>query len=219
VTESRKIKTAPFRMSFPSILEPRENEETDRKSYQISMLLPPGTDLAPFKAALAAAMATKYGDDKSKWPKLRHGPAEVLKDFENYNATANKPLAGDWAGWALVRASATDKYPPSVVGPIKGSDGKFPRITDSREVYGGRWARATLEAYAWERKDGKGVTFGLLNVQLLKHDSPFGKAVTAPESDFDNASEEWAGSNGNWDASVPPNSATATKANDGDDWN
>jgi hypothetical protein len=216
-TNPRKIKTPPFRMSFPSLLEPREDEETKRKTYQLNMFLPPGVDLSPFKAALVAAMEAEHGTDKSKWPKLKRGPAEVIRDFAAYNADRDKPLAGEWAGWTLIRAGAGEKYPPSIVGPIKGADGKFPRITDAREVYGGRWARATIEAYFYDHKSGgKGVTFGLLNVQLLKHDDPFGKAVTAPEADFENASEEWAGSDGDWGNGEK---APAEKSNSGDDWN
>lgn len=192
---ARKVRTPPFRLSFPWILTPKEDKGDDgkpKKTYQLSMLLPPGADLKPFKAALRAAMAEKFGDDSKKWPNLRHKPDDVIRDFGQYNAGAKKPLAGDWTGWTLVRANAPESYPPGVVGATKGPDGKFPAVRDAREVYGGRWARATIEAFHFAHKGG-GVTFGLKNVQLLKHDTNFSGAVTAPEDDFDNASEEWAG--------------------------
>lgn len=194
---ARKIKTTPFRMSFPQLLTPKEEtndkgEKTGKKSYQLSMLFPPGTDLAPLKVALKAAMQEKHGDDVSKWPDLRHKPVDVIRDFARYNASRKKPLPGDWAGWTLVRANAQESHPPGVVGPTKAANGKFPDVRDMREVYSGRWARASIDAFYFAVKGG-GVSFGLKNVQLLKHDTNFSGAVSAPEGDFDDASKDWAG--------------------------
>ncbi len=221
--KAKKIRTVPGRMSHPNILKPRteKDEETglEKTQYQIALLLPPGTDKAPFMAALKAAMVAKFGPDTSTWPKLKRKPADVIKDFAEYNSERDKPLPGDWTGWLMVRANADVKHPPNVVGPTKGADGKFPKITDEREVYGGRWARATLDAFFYDsKKGGKGVTFGLNNVQLLKHDTNFGGAVTAAEDDFDDASKEWAGDD--WDGGdAAGESKTAANNSDGDDWN
>jgi hypothetical protein len=191
---ARKVKTVPFRMSFPALLAVRVQEENGvkKESYQLNMLFPPGTDHEAHKAALRAAASDKW-PDQTKRPKLKRGPNDVIRDFAEFNAASNKPLPGDWAGWTFIRANANVSHPPAVVGPVKGADGKFPVVKEPREVYGGRWARATLEAFAYDRKDGKGVTFGLLNVQLLKHDTKFGSGVSDPNKDFDNASEEWTG--------------------------
>lgn len=194
----RRVKTVPFRMSFPHLLEPRQpSEDNPRKVYQLAMLFPPGTDMKPVKDAMRAAMIDKYGADQSKWPRLKRGPNDVIRDAKAYSnervADGKKPLAGYDDGWLLLRANATEKFKPSVVGPIKGTNGKFPVITEAREIYAGRWARATIEAFVYERKDGKGITFGLSNVQLLKHDANIGGAVSAPETDFEDAPEEWSG--------------------------
>lgn len=218
---ARKVKTVPFRMSFPNVLTPREDEDSGRKSYQLSMLFPPGTNMDPFKAALKAAMTDKFGDDPSKWPRCKRGPKDVIRDFAEYNREAKKALPGDWAGWVMIRANCADKYPPGVVGPIKGADGKFPRVTDPREVYGGRWARSTIDAYHFDGKKNDGVTFGLKNLQLLKHDSNFGGAQQKAEDDFDNAPEEWAGGEGDdFDKGAADNgNGNGGAANSGGDWN
>jgi hypothetical protein len=217
----RKLKTVPFRMSFPFLLEPKEEEENGvvKRSYQLSMLFPPGTDKAPFNAALKAAMVEKHGEDKSKWPKLKRGPSDVLRDFGEYNSERDKPLPGDWTGWLMVRANANEKFPPNVVGPKKNPDtGKFPVIKDAREVYSGRWARATIDAFFYkDKKGGTGVTFGLKGVQLLKHDSNFSGAVSVAEKDFDDASEEWAGDDAEgWG---DHNATGGDKDDASDDWN
>jgi Protein of unknown function (DUF2815) len=222
--KQKKVRTDPGRMSHPHILRPRteKDEETgiEKTSYQLGLLLPPGTDLQKYKDALKAAMVFKFGPDTSNWPKLKRKPSDVIKNFAEYNAERDKPLPGDWTGWTLIRANADVKHPPNVVGPTKGPDGKFPRITDEREVYGGRWGRATLDAFFYDsKKGGKGVTFGLNNVQVLKHDTNFGGAVSAAEDDFDDASQDWAGDD-NWGDDAPAKGETAASKNsDGDDWN
>jgi len=212
----RKFQSEPFRMSFPALLKPRKNDEGNER-HELTMLYPPGGFEITRKKAMAAmkaAMVEKFGDDQTKWPKLKRKPSDVIRDFAEYNAESNKPLKGDWAGWTMVRANASTKFPPGVVGPVKDASGKFPVITDEREVYGGRWARATLEAFFYDRKDGKGITLGIANVQLLKHDKKFGGAVTAPEQDFDDASDEWAGAGDDYDSGAQQSKATAEDA----DW-
>jgi hypothetical protein len=192
--DARRIKTDFFRMSFPSIVTTRTGDD-GKERYELTMLFPPGKfNKAVYMAAFEAAMSEKYGADKSKWPKLKHKPSDVIRDFAEYNSAANKPLAGDWTGWTMCRAKkSADNGQLSVVGPLRGADGKFPAITDAREVYGGRWARATLDAFVYERKDGKGVSLGLANVQLAQHDNRFGAGSTKPEDDFDNVPAEMLG--------------------------
>jgi len=190
--KARRVRTSKFRMSFPSLLKPRERDDGVPK-YELTMLFPPGLDTKPLMAALAAAMTDKYGP-KADWPKLRRGPKDVIRDFAEYNAESKNPLPGDWKDWTLIRASAGTKFPLQVVGPRKDESGVFPKISDEREVYAGRWAKAMLDGYVYDRKDGRGVTFGLGSVQLLDHDKRFGGGVSKPEEDFeDSSAEEWAG--------------------------
>jgi Protein of unknown function (DUF2815) len=195
----RRLRTVPFRMSFPCLppMPPREDEETGRKTYPLTMLFPPGTDQKPFREALRQAMVHKFGPDKTSWPKIKRTVDDVIVDFEQYNEDSKTPLPGNWAGWIKISANAVvsdSMKPPAVVGPILGADGTFPVITDPREIYGGRWARATIEAYYFNAKNkNSGVTFGLSNVQLLKPDTRFGGDRPAAEKDFDEVRGEMAG--------------------------
>jgi hypothetical protein len=225
----RKVVTVPFRMSFPFLVEPRKDNESGRLTFSLTMLFPPKTDLGVFKTALRAAMAEKFGPDEKKWPNVRHTPREVIRDFEAYNAAAKRPLDGDWKGWTIIRANANpgenNKFAPNIVGPTKGQDGKFPRISDPREIYGGRWASAVIEAYHFSGPKNNGVTFGLRSVQLLKHDNPFGVAFSKPEDDFEDAPEEWSGETddferGQAENAVPMRSGSvpAGGANDASPW-
>lgn len=193
--DPRKVRTPEFRMSFPYLLEPRAGFKgnTERKTYGIEMLFPPRTNMAPFRAALLAAMSVKFGPDQKGWPRIQRKPNDVIRDFGEFNSQAKTPLEGDWDGWSMVRANCSDKVAPYVVGPLMNADGIFPRITDPREIYGGRWAKAVLQAYYYPGPTSSGVTFGLVSVQLLKHDSHFGIGRSKPEQDYENASEEWSG--------------------------
>jgi len=213
--KARRVRTSKFRMSFPSLLKPRERDDGVPK-YELTMLFPPGLDQKPLKAALFAAMMDKYGVEQKDWPKLRRGPKDVIRDFAEYNAESKNPLPGDWKGWTLIRASAGTKFPLQVVGPRKDESGVFPKISDEREVYAGRWAKAMLDGYVYDRKDGRGVTFGLGSVQLLDHDKRFGGGVSKPEEDFEDASaEEWAG---DADAFDDGGGTKATAATDDSEW-
>jgi hypothetical protein len=214
---TRKIITVPFRMSFPNIPPhgPREDETTKRKTFQLSMLFPPGTSMEPYETALRAAMVEKFGDDPKKWPRCKCTPATVIKDFDEYNANSKTPLPNDWSGWKLIRANAAEKSPPLVVGDRRGPDGKFPRVTDPREVYSGRWASAAIDAYYFPGDKNNGVTFGLKAVQLLKHDTCFAGAVFIPEDDFQDASDEWSGRG---DAFERGSTSAAAAAANGSDW-
>ena len=120
------------------------------------MLYPPGTDQHPFREALRQAMVVKFGPERTQWPKVRRTPDDVIVDFEQYNAEAKTPIPGNWKGWVKIgaNAAASDTMkPPAVVGSILLPDGTFPVIKDLREIYGGRWARATIEAYHFNIKN------------------------------------------------------------------
>jgi hypothetical protein len=200
----RKVKTPEFRMSFPYLLEPRAGFKgnTERRTYGVEMLFPPKTNMTPFRDALTAAVTMKFGDNRKDWPRLGRTPKDVLRDFGEFNSQAKTPLDGDWDGWIMVRANCSDKVAPYVVGPVKNGDGIFPRITDPREIYGGRWAKAVLQAYYYPGPTSSGVTFGLVSVQLLKHDSHFGVGRSKPEQDFENATEEWSGQSDDYERGV-----------------
>jgi hypothetical protein len=215
----RRLRTVPFRMAFPILppMPPRTDEMSGRKTYGILMLFPPPFDDAPFRTALEAAMIAKHGD-RSKWPRCKRGPDDVIKDFAKYNADMKTPLQGDWSGWWCIGANATamdNVAPPAVVGAIMGPDKTFPRITDLREIYGGRWARATIDAYYFEiPRKNNGVTFGLSNVQLLKHAERFGFSRPPAERDFDEVRGEMAGEGDAFETGL----AAATKDTDDNKW-
>jgi len=166
-----KLKIGPGRLSFPQLFE-RGSEEYGSK-YGCTLLLPPDTDLVPIKHALLDVALEKWGKDKEKWPKLRSTPKTVIKDAEE------KDFSGYEKGWFFINLSSKDQ--PGVV------DAALREVHESSEAYPGRWARCSVNAYAWDNKFGKGVSLGLNNVMLLKHDDNL-SGRPRPTDDF----EEWA---------------------------
>jgi len=179
-----KLTIGPGRLSFPAIFQPQREDMGGK--YGMTILLPPDFDVKPLMEALNAAAAEKWGPDKAKWPKNMNGPKSVIRD-----AADKSHLAGYEPGWKFI--SLKSKTQPGVV------NASLDKVTDEKEAYAGRWCRVTARAYAYDNVL-KGVGFGLQNIQLLKHDTPFSGAARA-EDDFDAMAEDLGGvsSPSGWD--------------------
>lgn len=147
-----ELVTPPVRLAFPALFEPRPVfKGADEKKYQAVLLLPPGTNMQPFAAAMKAAMLEEW----KEVPKLRPDKQPV------------RPCVGDYAGfdegWHFIRVSS--KYMPTVV------DQRRQEVIDRERVYPGCWVRVHINAFAWSHQTGgKGVSFGLNAVQLVRDD-------------------------------------------------
>lgn len=168
-----KVVLPPCRMSFPWLFKPQDTDGGPR--YQLNMLFPPKTDFKKFEDALYECMEEEFGKDPKKWPKGRNdrGPDQVIrdateKDYEGYNE-----------GWHFVKAASKD--------PVGIVDARRDSVTNEREVYGGRWCRASVTVVAYDNKS-KGVGVYLNSIQLLDHDEQFGGRGPA-KNDF----EDWDG--------------------------
>jgi len=158
------VVTSEFRVSFPHLYEPQAMEEGNEKKYSVVMLFPKTADLAPLKAAAAAAIAAKWGNKPPK------GLRDPFRDGDE------KELDG-YAGMVFLRASS--KEAPGVF------DAAVQAIPKERqgEFYAGCFARAGIRAFAYERAGNRGVAFALKRVQKLRDGEAFG-SKRAVEDDF-----------------------------------
>lgn len=164
-----KILTPAFRVAFPSVFKKRAYEGGDEK-YEITMLFPKNTDISLLQKAADAALDATYSGKKAR-PKGLKFPFRDGDEVE-------------WDGYAGCTAvKATSLYRPNVV------DRKLQTIDDEELFYAGCWARATVNAFCYDKKGNKGVTFGLQNVQFLRDDEPFTGRTTG-EEDFDELPDE-----------------------------
>ena len=187
MAEDTRIPTPYFRASFVSVITKKAQPNGEMK-YSLTMLFPKDTDFAKMKA-LAAETA------KAKWGSIPDG---LVSPFKDGNEKAKKyPSHAD-----MVVVEARTDYKPGIVGP----DGKT-EILDQEApdgFYSGCWARAKVNAFAWENSGRKGVSFGLSNLQKVRDDEPF-ETRYDPADDFDAVENTASGDTGG-------------EAAGGDDW-
>lgn len=176
--ERIKLRTPPFRLSFPNVFSPNTHGDSGPK-YSISMLFYPEKmnkkQLALFKEMEKAAEdAVRSMFNVAKGKKLPNNFKMPFRDGDE------KPDL-DGYGDGCTFASASSKMRPGVVD-LDGVE-----IDDAEELYPGCWCRATLTVYAFDNKS-KGAAFGLYNIQKLRDDDSFSSRTSA-EEDF--ADDEW----------------------------
>lgn len=169
--ETTRVRIGPGRLSFPFLFEPRDTENGPK--YMTSLLLPPDYDVQPILTALTNAAIAGFGSDRSKWPKGMRKPADCIRDCEE-----KEKFEGYLPGWKFISANA--KEAPGIVSAMRED------ITDPKQVYPGRWAKISCNAF-WFKNKTTGVSLGLNNVQLLRNDGTFGR--TSAKSDFDDEVE------------------------------
>jgi len=171
--KSNKLRTPLFRAAFASVFKTRTYEEGTPK-YEITFLFPKAgkdkADLTTMKAAVKTAALNHWGS-KEKIPKGLKSPFRDGDDTE----------WDGFAGHTFVRASSL--YRPKVINR-EGVE-----LMTDEEFYAGCWAYATVNAYAYDTKGNKGVSFGLQNLLFVRDDEPFSGKSSA-EDDFSDLIEE-----------------------------
>lgn len=181
--KSGNLVTPKGRILWNSLFEVRKRKVGEGK-FEFNLLIPKSADIGAMKEAAIEAGKDKFAkafkDAAGKWPSSIRSPFK--KTAENDKLVAGLEEAGlkaeDWP----VFFAARSKDKPGVVGPNGKADG-----VDAEQVYPGRHAKATLQAFAYENDGNKGVTFGLINVQLLDNDEELviGGGRVSAESEFD----------------------------------
>lgn len=150
-----KVITGKVRLSYANLFNPRPND--DGKDTWSTALLIPKSDrktLNALKAAAEVALAQGIQDGKIKPGTSLKNAWKTLKDGDERDDLEENP---EYADHFYMNVSAYQK--PGIV------DQKRNPILDSGEVYSGMYARVDINAYAYNAKGNKGVTFGLNNVQ------------------------------------------------------
>lgn len=169
-----KLTTPTFRVSFPAVFQARANVNNPGAPAKFSVVMLFNTadpvvakGLETMKAAVIACLTEKFGPDQAKWPKNMRMPFRKgeEKDYEGY-------------GKGVVFVSASSKMKPGLV------DAALQPIIEPNEFYAGCYARATVNAYYYDKAGNKGVAFGLRNIQKVKDGEAFSGAGK-PENDFD----------------------------------
>lgn len=160
-----------IRLSFPNLFVPKAAGPGAEPKFSATFLLPPDFNLDPLKLAVLNAAKNKWGDVAAKWISER----KIKLPFKRQDEKSN--LAGYTEGYYI---NASSKNRPGVV------DAALQPIENREDVQAGMIVAVTLNAYAWEHpQNGKGVSFGLQNVMIVKDDGTrFGGGASKPEEDF-----------------------------------
>jgi hypothetical protein len=157
--------TPEFRASFPNVFTARSDFDGQEPKFSIVMLFDKKTDISALKKLCEQAVKEKWGD---KVPKNLRSP---FRDGDT-----DKPDMDGYAGCVFVRASSKGR--PGLV------DASVTPIVNQEDFYAGCYARATVNAFAYDKAGNQGVAFGLQNVQKLRDGEPF-SGRTKAEDDFD----------------------------------
>jgi hypothetical protein len=156
--KSGNLMTPRGRLLYPALFKPRAMKgETDPKKakFQATLLFPVGSDFKAIRAAVEEVVAEKMSPAVRKVTKFR---LPFLK-------TSDQPRLVEYAEEFpdMLRFNAVTR--PDVVTP-KG-DRTVTEDEEADEVYQGRWARVSCQAFFYDTSGNKGVSLGLQNVQLL----------------------------------------------------
>lgn len=201
-SELEKFVTPEFRASFPALFEPRAAKEGDKPKYSVQMLFQVA-DTEKSKAAGTKALGEKgldglkklirdvveekFGADRTKWPPLGDRVGELQLPLHDGNSIAKKDKDGYGPGIIYATASSDPRWNPrpGIVYPhADPATGRPATLTVPSDVYGGMYARATINAYFWEYMGKMGVSLGLQHVQKLRDGETFSGRGKA-ENDFD----------------------------------
>lgn len=161
-----KVTTGKFRSSYANVFVARSIEDGD-PMYSITMLFDKDDPcLKDLKKVAKNAVANKWGSNP---PKNLRSPFRDPDDDDKHPGEAYK-------GKIYIRASSKTK--PGIVDAHRNA------IIDPNEFYSGCYARATLNAFGYDTKGNKGVSFGLNNLQKLGEGERLDGRVAA-EDDFD----------------------------------
>ncbi len=154
--------------------------------FEFNLLFPKDADHGALKEAALDAGKEKFAkafkDAAGKWPSAIKTPFKRTSDNDKLVAAIEEAglKVEDWP----IFFGARSKDKPGVVGPNGKAEG-----VDEEQVYSGRWAKMTMDAYAYDSNGNKGVTFGLKNIQLLDNDDELvvGGGRVSAESEFEAA--------------------------------
>ncbi len=169
------VNTPKFRVSYPNVFKPKRNDLSGKDEYSLVALFKKGEDLTKLKEAAQKAIITKWGPDKAKWPANLRSPfrdqAERAKEVDGKRILP----AGHEEGAIFLNLKSAQA--PGVV------DQQVQKIINEADFYAGCYALASVNAYAYDQKGNRGVSFGLGNIQKVADGEPLGNRAR-PEQDF-----------------------------------
>jgi hypothetical protein len=178
----KKVVTPVFRVSFPAVFEAKSFEGSAPK-FSVAAIWTPGL-FTPKEKELWQGMIDLA--DEVSLERFKKKMSDLPGNFKRaIRDGAEKADLGGY-GDGTMFANLSSKMRPGLI------DRDRTPITDADEFYPGCYARATITCYSYDNK-GKGVAFGLQNLQKVKDGDRLDSRTDASD-DFaeDDIDDRWA---------------------------
>lgn len=174
--ETTRIITPVFRVSFPHVFVPQDAmSEEGKAKFGVMAVFTPGEFSPEDKTRWQAMIGIANDAAMKKFKKaLKELPPNFKKPFHRGDEKAEYGFTDQ-----MIFTNITSHIKPGIVA----SDGKT-KITDDQAFYPGCYARASVNAFAFDKKGGKGVAFGLNNLMFVKDGERLDNRVEA-EKEFE----------------------------------
>lgn len=169
---AKKIITGEVRASFVNVFQPRMNDLSGQEEYSLQIIIDKKDKktVGLIKNAIQAAANDKWNN---KPPKNYRNP---LRDADAEAEEKDEPIQAHLKGCYFMNVK--NKQRPGVV------DATVTPIMEPDAFQSGDYCMVSLNAFAYDQKGNKGVSFGLNNVQVLRKGDPLGNRSRA-EDDFE----------------------------------
>lgn len=170
----------PVRFSYFKAIGGEMNYNKKKKAEEriwSSMILIPKEDtgtIERFKALIEAVAAERWGSNIPKAMKIsfRDGDKEGKGGVPDGTAPGTAPYGGNF-----FVSARSDRKPTTV-------DADMQEILDPSGVVSGDYGCVSLNCFTFDNEHGKGVSFGLGNIQFIKKGEPLGGMQIAPDKEF-----------------------------------
>lgn len=172
-----KVVTGKVRLSYVHLFEPWSNDGENPK-YSTVLLIPKTDKVTIKKLRDAQQAALEAGKTKTFGGSIPKSWQDTIHDGDEEGDLEKNP---EYEGHLYMTVSSKTK--PGIV------DSSVQPILDSTEVYSGCYARVSINAFPYNMKGKKGVSFGLNHVQKAADGDYLGGRSKA-EDDFDTLDDE-----------------------------
>lgn len=169
-----KVVTGKVRFSYCNIFEPKEPQGGGEPKYSVTLLIPKSDTATVGKIKQAMADARESFVARNGANSLPAKPNHTLHDGDGVRDSGD-PYGPECKGCYVITVSSKQK--PVIVDAFRNA------VTDPGEVYSGCYGRAAINFYGYSANGKKGISAGLLSIQKLSDDEPFGTVGSA--DDFD----------------------------------
>lgn len=180
-----QVRLTNVRLSYVHLFEPRAVGDSDKPTYNTSILIDKSdkANLAALKAAMQAAILA--GKD-SKWGgKKPRGLKLPLKDGDELDDEEERVKGPEYGSTFYLGAKSSSKVPLVQRNP------SIP-ITDPEDLYSGCYGNVVIKFWAWKHATGgAGISAELLAVQKMKDGERLDGAAQVEATDvFQNYEDE-----------------------------